>query len=198
MTITIEDPSEYELKDMLWSGAEDNLEEIIKAGYYDNLVNYIEDIYYDSLTLTQLNDILRFDFDQLKKDIGMIDWNSLKDLLNDKAIKKAESVIQEIEDKWYSFSVSDENKDDKGNMIYTEMEDWVNDTYSNEPYSLVMSAVNLIADEIDSIIDGEEKTDDIDSMIGAITMCVLEDEFKDFGDIVDMTNEIESWIYDNL
>lgn len=198
MTITIEDPSEYELKDMLWSGAEDNLEEIIKAGYYDNLVNYIEDIYYDGLTLTQLNDILRFDFDQLKKDISMTDWNSLKDLLNDKAIKKAESVIQEIEDKWYSFSVSDENKDDKGNMIYTEMEDWVNDTYSNEPYNLVMSAVNLIADEIDSIIDGEEKTDDIDSMIEAITMCGLEDEFKDFGDIVDMTNEIESWIYDNL
>lgn len=198
MTITIEDPSEYELRDMLWSGAEDSLTEIIKAGYYDNLVNYIEDVYYDGLTLTQLNDILRFDFDQLKKDIGMTDWDSLKNLLNDKAIKKAEGVIQEIEDKWYSFSVSDENKDDKGNMIYTEMEDWVNDTYSNEPYSLVMSAVDLIADEIDSIIDSEEKTDDIDSMIEAITMCGLEDEFKDFGDIVDMTNEIESWIYDNL
>ena len=29
-------------------------------------------------------------------------------------------------------------------------------------------------------------------------MCGLEDEFKDFNDIVDMTRELDSWVVDNL
>lgn len=198
MTITIEDPSEYELRDMLWSGAEDSLKEIIDADMYDNFVSYIEDVYYDGLTLTQLNDILRFDFDQLKKDIGMVSWDDFKDLVNEKAIDKAEKVINEIEEKWEEFKDSDENKDDDGNTIYEDIEDWVNDEYSQEPYTLVRSAVDLIESEIDKIIDDEEKSDDWDSMIEAITRCGIEYEFKDFGDIVDMANELDSWIMDNL
>ena len=118
-------------------------------------------------------------------------------MLNDKAIKKAQKVIQEIEDKWYEFLESEDNKDEKGNVIYKDMEDWVNDEYSNEPYNLVTSAVDLIADEVDSIIDDEEKTDDWDSMVEAITMCGLEDEFKDFADIVDMARDLDSWISDH-
>lgn len=188
-----------DLENNCWGQAVDILKEISDADKEDALMNYLEEIYYDEIpTLTEINDILAYDWENVYKDIGMIQWDELKDLINDKAIKKAKDVIQEIEDKWYEFSVSDENKDEKGNVIYEDMEDWVNDEYSNEPYNLVTSAVDLIADEIDSVADGEEKTDDIDSMIEAITQCGLEYEFKDFGDIVDMANELDSWMSDNL
>lgn len=198
MKIYIEEPSEWDLKGMLWSGAEKALEEIIDADMYDNFVQYIDDVYYDGIGLTELNDILRFDFEQLKKDIGMISWDDFKDLVDKKAIDKAEKVINEIEDKWEEFKDSDENKDDDGNTIYDDIEDWVNDEYSSEPYSLVRSAIDLIESEVDKITDDEEKSDDWDSMVEAITMCGLENEFKDFGDIVDMANELDSWIMDNL
>ena len=198
MKIFVEDPSEFDLKGMLWSGAEKALEEIIDADMYDNFVQYIDDVYYDGIGLTELNDILRFDFEQLKKDIGMRNFDELKDLVDKKAIDKAEKVINEIEDKWEEFKDSDENKDDDGNTIYDDIEDWVNDEYSSEPYSLVRSAVDMIEGEVDRIADDEEKSDDWDSMVEAITMCGLEDEFKDFNDIVDMTRELDSWISDNL
>ena len=198
MKIFVEDPSEYDLKGMLWSGAEKALEEIIDADMYDNFVQYIDDVYYDGIGLTELNDILRFDFEQLKKDIGMRNFDELKDLVDKKAIDKAEKVINEIEDKWEEFKDSDENKDDDGNTIYDDIEDWVNDEYSSEPYSLVRSAVDMIEGEVDRIADDEEKSDDWDSMIEAITMCGLEDEFKDFNDIVDMARELNSWVVDNL
>ena len=198
MKIFVEDPSEYDLKGMLWSGAEKALEEIIDADMYDNFVQYIDDVYDDGIGLTELNDILRFDFEQLKKDIGMRNFNELKDLVDKKAIDKAEKVINEIEDKWEEFKDSDENKDDDGNTIYDDIEDWVNDEYSSEPYSLVRSAVDMIEGEVDRIADDEEKSDDWDFMVEAITMCGLEDEFKDFNDIVDMTRELDSWVVDNL
>ena len=198
MKIFVEDPSEYDLKGMLWSGAEKALEEIIDADMYDNFVQYIDDVYYDGIGLTELNDILRFDFEQLKKDIGMRNFDELKDLVDTKAIKKAQDVIKKIEDEWEEFKDSDENKDDDGNTIYDDIEDWVNDEYSNEPYSLVSSAVDMIEGEVDRIADDEEKSDDWDSMVEAITMCGLEDEFKDFNDIVDMTRELDSWVSDNL
>lgn len=198
MKIFVEDPSEYDLKGMLWSGAEKALEEIIDADMYDNFVQYIDDVYYDGIGLTELNDILRFDFEQLKKDIGMRNFDELKDLVDKKAIDKAEKVINEIEDKWEEFKDSDENKDDDGNAIYDDIEDWVNDEYSSEPYSLVRSAVDMIEGEVDRIADDEEKSDDWDSMVEAITMCGLEDEFKDFNDIVNMIRELDSWVSDNL
>lgn len=198
MKIFVEDPGEYDLKGMLWSGAEKALEEIIDADMYDNFVQYIDDVYDDGIGLTELNDILRFDFEQLKKDIGMRNFDELKDLVDKKAIDMAEKVINEIEDKWEEFKDSDENKDDDGNTIYDDIEDWVNDEYSSEPYSLVRSAVDMIEGEVDRIADDEEKSDDWDSMVEAITMCGLEDEFKDFNDIVDMTRELDSWVVDNL
>ena len=45
MKIFIEDPSEWDLKGMLWSGAEKTLEEITDADMYDNFVSYIEEMY---------------------------------------------------------------------------------------------------------------------------------------------------------
>lgn len=162
-------------------------------------MSYLEDIFYGDIpTLTEVNDVLAYDWEQVYKDIGMVQWDDFKDLVDKKAIAKAEKVINEIEDKWEEFKDSDENKDNDGNAIYDDIEDWVNDEYSSEPYSLVRSAVDVIEGEVDRIADDEEKSDDWDSMVEAITMCGLEDEFKDFGDIVDMTRELDSWVVDNL
>ena len=188
-----------DLEKNCWGQAVDILKEISDADKEDALMNYLEEIYYDEIpTLTEINDVLAYDWENVYKDIGMVQWDDFKNLVDKKAIDKAEKVINEIEDKWEEFKDSDENKDDDGNTIYDDIEDWVNDEYSNEPYNLVTSAVDLIADEVDSIVDGEEKTDDWDSMVEAITMCGLENEFKDFDDIVDMVNELDSWIMDNL
>ena len=188
-----------DLENLCWGQARKILEEISDADKEDALMSYLEDIFYGDIpTLTEVNDVLAYDWENVYKDIGMVQWDSFKDLVDKKAINKAEKVINEIEDKWEEFKDSDENKDDDGNTIYDDIEDWVNDEYSNEPYSLVRSAVDMIEGEVDRIADDEEKSDDWDSMVEAITMCGLEDEFKDFNDIVDMTRELDSWVVDNL
>lgn len=188
-----------DLENNCWGQAVDILKEISDADKEDALMNYLEEIYYDEIpTLTEINDVLAYDWENVYKDIGIVQWDDFKDLVNKKAIDKAEKVINEIEDKWEEFKDSDENKDDDGNTIYDDIEDWVNDEYSQEPYMLVRSAVDLIESEVDKIADDEEKSDDWDSMIEAITRCGLEYEFKDFEDIVDMANELDSWIMDNL
>ena len=188
-----------DLRNNCWGQAVDILKEISDADKEDALMSYLEEIYYDEIpTLTEINDILAYDWENVYKDIGMIQWDDFKDLVNKKAIDKAEKVINEIEDKWEEFKDSDENKDDDGNTIYDDIEDWVNDEYSSEPYSLVRLAVDMIEGEVDRIADDEEKSDDWDSMVEAITRCGLEYEFKDFDDIVDMVRELDSWVVDNL
>lgn len=188
-----------DLENNCWGQAVDILKEISDADKEDALMSYLEDIFYGDIpTLTEVNDVLAYDWENVYKDIGMVQWDSFKDLVDTKAIKKAQDVIEKIEDEWEEFKDSDENKDDDGNTIYDDIEDWVNDEYSNEPYSLVRSAVDMIEGEVDRIADDEEKSDDWDSMVEAITMCGLEGEFKDFNDIVDMTRELDSWVVDNL
>ena len=188
-----------DLENLCWGQARKILEEISDADKEDALMNYLEDTFYGDIpTLTEVNDLLAYDWEQVYKDIGMRDFDELKDLVDTKAIKKAQDVIEKIEDEWEEFKDSDENKDDDGNTIYDDIEDWVNDEYSSEPYSLVRSAVDMIEGEVDRIADDEEKSDDWDSMIEAITMCGLEDEFKGFDDIVDMARELDSWVSDNL
>lgn len=188
-----------DLRNNCWGQARKILEEISDTDKEDALMNYLEDTFYGDIpTLTEVNDLLAYDWEQVYKDIGTVQWDDFKDLVDKKAIAKAEKVINEIEDKWKEFKDSDENKDDDGNTIYDDIEDWVNDEYSSEPYSLVRSAVDMIEGEVDRIDDDEEKSDDWDSMVEAITMCGLEDEFKDFDDIVDMVRELDSWVVDNL
>ena len=198
MVIKIDSPSEWNLRDMLWSGAEKTLEEIIDADKYDEFCAYIEDTYTDGIDLTELNDLLRFDFDSIRNYLGMQDWDAFKDLISSKAIKKAQDAISEIEEKWEEFKDSDENKDEKGNTIYDDIDEWIEDNYSSEPYSLVRSAVDMIEGEVERIAEDGEKSDDWDSMIEAITQCGIEDDFDDFSDIVEMANDLDMWLVDNL
>lgn len=170
MKIYIEDPSEWDLKGMLWSGAEKALEEIIDADMYDNFVQYIDDVYYDGIDLTQLNDILRFDFDQLKKDIGMVKWDELSDLCNSKLIKDG---IKEVTD---------------------YMNDLDEDDNEREDCEQALNALENLEGEIDSSVKDEEITEDLDIIIS--TLDGYDYMFSD-KKIKEMIGEISEWISDH-
>ena len=149
MTILIPDPSEYELKEMLWSGAEDTLQEIIDAGMYSDFENYIEEMYEGQIGITELNDILRFDAEQIKKDIGMFD---LEDFVNMKVFKKLQetvegaSKIKDLSDKTDSLFF------DLSERLY-ELTECDNENDFEE----LKDEINDIKDEIyDVVINGEE------------------------------------------
>lgn len=175
MKIFIEDPSEYDLKGMLWSGAEKTLEEIIGADMYDNFVQYIDDVYYDGIDLTQLNDILRFDSEQLKKDIGMVSWDELSDLCDSKLI---EDGIKELD----SFI---ENLDKEDSSYEKDKED----------AELTLSALENLEGEIDKSVKDEEITEDLTVIIG--TLDGYESWMLENKKLVSMISDIASWISDH-
>ena len=170
MKIFVEDPSEYDLKGMLWSGAEKALEEIIDADMYDNFVQYIDDVYYDGIGLTELNDILRFDFEQLKKDIGMISYDELSDLCDSKLIEKG---IKEVED---------------------YMNDLDEDDNEREDCEQAINALENLEGEIDRSVKDEEITEDLNVIIS--TLDGYDYMFSD-KKIKEMIGEISEWISDH-
>ena len=175
MKIFVEDPSEYDLKGMLWSGAEKALEEIIDADMYDNFVQYIDDAYYDGIGLTELNDILRFDFEQLKKDIGMVQWDELSDLCDSKLI---ENGIKELD----SF-IENLNKEDSS---YEK---------DKEDAELTLSALESLEGEIERSVKDEEITEDLSLIIG--TLDGYESWMLENKKLVSMISDIASWISDH-
>ena len=175
MKIFVEDPSEYDLKGMLWSGAEKALEEIIDADMYDNFVQYIDDVYYDGIGLTELNDILRFDFEQLKKDIGMVQWDELSDLCDSKLI---EDGIKELD----SFI---ENLDKEDSSYEKDKED----------AELTLSALGNLEGEIERSVKDEEITEDLSLIIG--TLDGFESWMLENKKLVSMISDIASWISDH-
>lgn len=175
MKIFIEDPSEWDLKGMLWSGAEKTLEEIVDADMYDNFVQYIDDVYYDGIDLTQLNDILRFDSEQLKKDIGMVSWDELSDLCDSKLIKDG---IKEVE----SFI---ENLDKEDSSYENDKED----------AEITCNALENLEDEINKSVKDEEITEDLSNIVSALdgySSWMLENK-----KLVSMISDISSWISDH-
>ena len=175
MKIFVEDPSEYDLKGMLWSGAEKALEEIIDADMYDNFVQYIDDVYYDGIGLTELNDILRFDFEQLKKDIGMVQWDELSDLCDSKLI---EDGIKELD----SFI---ENLDKEDSHYEKDKED----------AELTLNALGNLEGEIERSVKDEEITEDLSLIIG--TLDGYESWMLENKKLVSMISDIASWISDH-
>ena len=149
MTILIPDPSEYELKEMLWSGAEDTLQEIIDAGMYSNLENYIEDIYEGQIGITELNDILRFESEQIKKDIGMFD---LEDEVDTKVLKELKSDVKGVSKM--------EDLSDETYSLFNDLSDKLDeleDCDDESDFEDLKDEINDIKDEIyDVVIDGEE------------------------------------------
>jgi hypothetical protein len=175
MKIFIEDPSEWDLKGMLWSGAEKTLEEIVDADMYDNFVSYIEEMYDDGIGLTELNDILRFDGEQVKKDIGMVSWDELSDLCDSKLI---EDGIKEVE----SFI---ENLDKEDSSYEKDKEDAEN----------TLNALEHLEAEINRSVDDEEITEDLSVIIG--TLDGYDSWMLENKKLVSMISDISSWISDH-
>lgn len=65
----IADLSDYQA----WSGAVDTWQRIQDEDKVDELDFYLEELYPDGLTMTELNDILWFDGEQVLKDLGIED-----------------------------------------------------------------------------------------------------------------------------
>lgn len=62
-----------------WSGAVDTWQRIQDENKVDELDFYLEECYPDGLTMTQLNDILWFDGEQVLKDLGIEDEEDEED-----------------------------------------------------------------------------------------------------------------------
>lgn len=56
-----------------WQGAVDTWQKIQDEDKVDDLERYLEELYPDGLTMTELNDILWFDGEQVLEDLGIKD-----------------------------------------------------------------------------------------------------------------------------
>lgn len=146
MTILIPDPSEYELKEMLWSGAEDTLQEIIDAGMYSDFENYIEEMYEGQIGITELNDILRFESEQIKKDIGMFD---LEDEVN---MREIENFKKECETYKKPRMITNSDMEQ-----YSDLEDGeVTESELSEQIDEITDKLSEVLDAIDSVLDSDD------------------------------------------
>ena len=75
---TLEEPINEELKVIVdfsdytpWSGAVDTYDVIERAGKLDELEAYLEEVFPDGATTNQINDLLRFDSEEVLEAIGL-------------------------------------------------------------------------------------------------------------------------------
>lgn len=177
MKILIEDPSEYDLKGMLWSGAEKALEEIIDADRFDEFCQYIDDVYYDGIGLTELNDILRFDFNQLKKDIGIF---NLEDEVDTKALRKFQDEIISYQK---PRMITDSDMSGYGEESESELSDQISE---------ITSKLSEVSDCIGEIFDVEDM-DELESKKGE-----LEDYCYELDDLLSSYVDGDSKVYKDL
>lgn len=79
LLITTEDFSDYKP----WSGAVDTYNTIRDAGKLDALESYLEELYPEGIDMTQINDILWFDGDQVLEALGISDEEDIEDEAKD-------------------------------------------------------------------------------------------------------------------
>jgi vacuolar-type H+-ATPase subunit F/Vma7 len=79
----------YALKDRLWSGAEDTMQRIIDEDKEDAFFTILSDLHCDkdSIDLTEINDLLRFEEDQVFEWLG----------INNKDVKETELTLSETD-----------------------------------------------------------------------------------------------------
>lgn len=90
-----EDMDFNDLERECWSGAKDTLKEVSEAGLENELMAHLEDIFYDDIPdLSEVNDYLWFDSDNIYESIGLSNW-SLEDNLD---IDGVNTIINDIND----------------------------------------------------------------------------------------------------
>ena len=75
-----------------WSGVVDTLDRIQREGKCEELENILEDLYPDGMTETQLNDLLRFDSEQVYEWLGIRSETQIR-----AEIKDAESELEDLQ-----------------------------------------------------------------------------------------------------
>lgn len=71
-----------------WAGAVDTLDRIQREGKCEELENILDELYPDGMTETQLNDLLRFDSEQVYEWLGIRSEEQIR-----KEIKEAENEL---------------------------------------------------------------------------------------------------------
>ncbi len=165
-----------DLRKNCWGQAVDILEEISDADKEDALMSYLEDIYYDDIpTLTEINDLLAYDWEKLYDDIGIAKWDELSDLCDSKlieeGIKEVETFIEELDKEDSDY---EKDKEDAENTL---------------------NALEHLEAEIDRSVDDEEISDDLSVIIGVLDSpdsWMLENK-----KVINMIYDISSWVSDH-
>lgn len=167
-----EDMDFRDLEANCWGQATKVLKEISDADKEDALMSYLEDIFYDDIpTLTEVNDILAFDWEQLYKDLGIVQWDELEDLLDMKAVEKVADEVKEALD---NLEVDDPDRED---------------------YEQVLEALIHLEGEVKSSVKDEEITEDLDSIVD--TLIGRRSWMIDNKNFESMIGQISDWIDEN-
>lgn len=80
--ITVKQEMDFDdIRNSAWGQAVEVLDEIYKAGMENELMEYLEDIFNEGVDITELNDLLAYDWEWVYSQIGMPleAWNELED-----------------------------------------------------------------------------------------------------------------------
>lgn len=159
-----------DLENNCWGQATKILEEISDADKEDALMNYLEEIFSDDIpTLTEVNDMLAFDWENVYEGIGMVKWDELSDLCDSKLIKDG---IKEVTD---------------------YMNDLDEDDNEREDCEQTIEAFEHLEDEIDRSVKDEEITEDLSVIIGVLDI----NDYLFSGKVKSMISDISSWVSDH-
>lgn len=80
--ITVKQEMDFDdIRNSAWGQAVEVLDEIYKEGMENELMEYLEDIFNEGVDITELNDLLAYDWEWVYSQIGMPleAWNELED-----------------------------------------------------------------------------------------------------------------------
>ncbi len=159
-----------DLENNCWGQATTILREISDADMEDALMSYLEEIFSEDIpTLTEVNDVLAFDWENVYEGIGMVQWDELSDLCDSKLIKDG---IEEVTD---------------------YMNDLDEDDNEREDCEQTIEAFEHLEDEINKSVKDEEITEDLSVIVGVL----YNNDYLFSGKVKSMIADIESWVSDH-
>lgn len=158
----------HDLENKCWQGAISTLEMISDNDKEDELMAFLEEYFGDTPTITEVNDLLWFDEDYIKEELGITDWSKLEELVDSNLVEK---VAKEVKSEMDDLEVDDPNRED---------------------YEQVLQALDFLEGEVNLAVKSEEISDDLDLIVGTLTgQIAWMIENKKFES---MMGEISDWI----
>lgn len=139
-----------DLENNCWGQAVDILKEISDADKEDALMNYLEEIYYDEIpTLTEINDVLAYDWENVYKDIGMF---NLEDEVN---MREIENFKKDCETYKKPRMITNSDMEQ-----YSDLEDGeVTESELSEQIDEITDTLSEVLDAIDSVLNSDDEDD---------------------------------------